>query len=205
MDTDTIFYILGGTLAAVALVISFLGLRRESFPPSKALMSAVIALFALLVAGTAAFAVASARDEQAHREAEEAEHAEEAAATEETAQAEPGASAAQAGGGEAAGGGGGAGAAATTTLELAADETDLAFDETTLQANPGAVTIEFDNPAIVPHNVAVQQGGKPLAESETVTQSGTSVTADLKAGRYEFLCTVPGHAEAGMRGILQVG
>jgi uncharacterized cupredoxin-like copper-binding protein len=52
--------------------------------------------------------------------------------------------------------------------------------------------------------VAIAQGGKTIAVSETVTESTTSVTAKLKPGEYTFLCTVPGHAEAGMEGTLTV-
>ncbi len=78
-----------------ALLVSFIGIRgKDSFPPSRGVMSAGIAVFLLLVAGTAAYAVASAREEQEHREEEqaheEAEAAEEVAATEGEAPAEGG-------------------------------------------------------------------------------------------------------------------
>jgi plastocyanin len=204
MENDTLFYVLGGALTVLAVIVSFLGLRREDFPPSGAVATGVIAIFALLVAGTAVFAVASARDEQAHREAEEAEHAAEEgrAAEEEGTASEPeqpaGEPSGQPAGEEPAAG-------AATTLQLAADPTALAFDKPSLSAQPGTVTIELDNPAPVPHNVAIAKGEQVVAESETVSDSQTSVSADLEPGAYEFVCTVPGHEEAGMEGTLEVG
>ena len=46
--------------------------------------------------------------------------------------------------------------------------------------------------------MAIEQDGKEIAASETVTEGDTSVSAELAPGTYTFLCTVPGHAEAGM-------
>ena len=66
------------------------------------------------------------------------------------------------------------------------------------------MTIDFDNPAALEHNVAIEQDGKEIAVSETLTEGKTSVSADLAAGTYTFICTVPGHAEAGMEGTLTV-
>jgi plastocyanin len=198
MENDTLFYILGGGLTVLAVVVSMIGLRRHDFPPSGAIAGAVIAVFALLVAGTAVFAVASARDEQAHREAEEAEHAAEEAGGE-------GETAASGQGGEAPPAGEQPAAGAGSTLQLAADETAIAFNKGSLSAEPGPVTIELDNPAPVPHNVAIAEGGEVLAESETVSGSRTSVSTELEPGSYEFVCTVPGHEEAGMKGTLEVG
>ena len=38
-----------------------------------------------------------------------------------------------------------------------------------------------------------------------MSDGGTSkVTADLKPGKYEFYCSVPGHEQAGMKGTLTV-
>ena len=90
------------------------------------------------------------------------------------------------------------------TLQLAASPTDLAFDTTSLTSKPGKVTIDFDNPAALEHNVAIEQDGKEIATSETIAEGKTSVSADLAPGTYTFLCTVPGHAEAGMEGTLTV-
>ena len=66
------------------------------------------------------------------------------------------------------------------------------------------MTIDFTNPAALEHNVAIEQNGEQIAVSELVAKGKTSVSADLAPGTYTFLCTVPGHAEAGMEGTLTV-
>jgi plastocyanin len=91
-----------------------------------------------------------------------------------------------------------------STLKLAADPSAIAFDTTELSAKAGQVTIDFSNPAPLEHDVAIEQDGKELAVSETITEGETSVSAELQPGTYTFLCTVPGHAEAGMEGTLTV-
>lgn len=225
MDNETVFYILGIALTALALVVSFLGIRSERFPPSTAVLSGIVAVFVGLIGATAAFAIAAAKDEQEHREAELAaeEHGEEAASGEAPGEGEAAAEAEQevespapdevAGGEQPSAGTKKPGqkkpaekapAGAETTLELAADPTQLLFDKTSLSAPPGEVTIELDNPAAIPHNVAVARGGDVIAESDTVTETETSVSTQLDPGGYEFLCTVPGHAEAGMQGTLSI-
>ena len=75
------------------------------------------------------------------------------------------------------------------TLQLAADPSQLAFDKTTLASKPGKVTIDFDNPSALEHDVAIEQGGKQIAVSETIAKGKTSVTADLEPGTY----TLPLH------------
>jgi uncharacterized cupredoxin-like copper-binding protein len=52
--------------------------------------------------------------------------------------------------------------------------------------------------------VAIEQGDKEIAVSDLIGKGKTSVSADLAAGTYTFICTVPGHAEAGMEGTLTV-
>jgi plastocyanin len=90
------------------------------------------------------------------------------------------------------------------TLQLAASPTEIAFDKKELSSAPGEVTIDFSNPAPLEHDVAIEKDGKEIAGSELIAEGKTSVTADLAPGTYTFLCTVPGHAEAGMTGTLTV-
>jgi len=103
------------------------------------------------------------------------------------------------GGGEAnaapRGGGGG------QRLALMADPTQLRFDKTSLEARAGRVTIVMTNPAQIDHNVSLQGDG----HGATVGTGGTStVSAELKPGRYTYYCSVPGHRAAGMHGTLTV-
>jgi plastocyanin len=93
---------------------------------------------------------------------------------------------------------------ASTTLPLAADPSALAFDKTELNAKPGKVTIDFDNPSPIPHNVVIEEDGKELAGFEPIAEGQEELSAELEAGTYTFYCSVPGHREAGMEGTLTV-
>jgi plastocyanin len=195
MSNGDLFYVCGGALAVSAVLVSFAGLRIKSFPGKAA---PVVALgFVVLIGATASFAVLHAKDEEEAKAAEFSEAneeitKEEAAPVEgdgEEAPAPKPAPAAKGPGG---------------TLQLAASPTDLAFDKTSLTSQPGKVTIDFNNPAALEHNVAIEQEGSEIATSETLAEGKTSVSADLAPGTYTFLCTVPGHAEAGMEGTLVV-
>jgi plastocyanin len=93
---------------------------------------------------------------------------------------------------------------ATTTLTLEASETELAFDKKELTAKPGKVTIDFTNPSAIPHNVVILKDGKELAGFEPIAEGEEIETAELEAGTYTFICSVPGHAQAGMEGTLTV-
>jgi|GEM_PF-275324 len=91
------------------------------------------------------------------------------------------------------------------TLQLAANPTQIAYEQTQLTSKPGKVTIDFTNPAALEHDVAIEgPEGKQLAVSETIAKGKTSVSAELAAGTYHYFCTVPGHREAGMEGTLVV-
>jgi len=186
-------------LAAAAVMVSFIGLRVESFPGRAA--PVVFLCFAVLIGGAMTFAVRNGQEEQEARAGELGKAGEEAEEEEASPVPEGGAKA-EGGGGAKAEEGGAAGPGGT--LQLAADPTQIAFDTTSLSSKPGKVTIEFDNPSAIEHDVAVEKDGEELAKSALVTEGKTSVTADLEPGDYTFLCTVPGHAEAGMEGTLTV-
>jgi plastocyanin len=101
----------------------------------------------------------------------------------------------------AAGGGGGA-----STLDISAPaDGALEFDQTDLTATAGSVTINFDNPASISHDVKVEDSaGEELGGTDLVSQGDASATIDLQPGSYTFFCSVPGHREGGMEGTLTV-
>jgi plastocyanin len=215
MENETLFYICGGVLAVSAVIVTVIGLKSEKFPGRA--LPLVIVWFAVFVVGATTFAVRYSAEEKEEREAEliqanqeiEADegegggfneaNADEAGAEEGSEEEEP------VGEVEGSKGGGGAGAGgAETTLQLAADPTALAFDKSELTAKPGKVTIDFDNPAPLEHNVVIEQDGKELAGFEPIVEGEEELTAELEPGTYTFFCSVPGHREAGMEGTLTV-
>jgi plastocyanin len=87
-------------------------------------------------------------------------------------------------------------------LTIPADPTGaLAFQFGKATAPAGKITVSMPNPAPIQHDISIQGVGK----GPVVGTGGTSTfSATLKAGTYTFLCTVPGHAQAGMKGTLTV-
>jgi plastocyanin len=107
--------------------------------------------------------------------------------------------------------------AATTTraapssagaLKISAEESNgLSFDKKSLSARAGRVTITMANPSgdNQPHGVAITGAGGVAKSGQVVQPGGTStVSLDLRPGRYTFYCPVPGHRQAGMEGTLTV-
>jgi len=193
MSNETLFYVCGIALAVSAVIVSLIGLRVKGFPGKAAPLVAL--WFVLLVGCATTFAVLHAKDEEQAKAAELSEASEEAEAEEREepikGNAAPKEEGAEGGAGE--------------TLKLSAVPDEIAFDTTKLTAKKaGEVTIDFDNPSALEHDVAIEQNGEQIAISETIAEGSTSVSAKLEPGTYTFLCTVPGHAEAGMEGTLTV-
>jgi len=148
-------------------------------------MKKLIALFALVLASMALVACGSSSDNSS---------------SEETA-AETSAGAAESGeksGGGSAGGG--------STVDFEADPGGaLAYTATEATAKAGKVTIDFNNPQGLTHDVAIEdEAGETIGQTELVAGEETSTTVNLKPGTYKYYCTVPGHREAGMEGTLVV-
>jgi plastocyanin len=97
-------------------------------------------------------------------------------------------------------GGGGA------TLDVSTPPgSDLAFDQKSLTAKAGSVTVDFDNKQSLQHDVVIaDSSGKVLGQTDLVSSGTASTTVDLQPGTYTFYCDVPGHEEAGMEGTLTV-
>jgi plastocyanin len=220
MSSSTVFYLLGGLLVASAVLLAFTGLRREGSFPSRSALIGVTGLFAALVAATMTVSVLQAEDEQEHREAELAEHEEEAAAEAEGPASggvvdqeqgatpaggalEPGPGPAEEPTGE--GGQSGGGAGAGNVLDVTSPEDgSLVFEPDGLEATAGAVTLVYDNPSPVQHNIALEFEGEEIAATETVADRKVELRQRLQPGEYVFYCAVPGHREGGMEGDLTV-
>jgi plastocyanin len=103
-------------------------------------------------------------------------------------------------------GGGGGGGGEATTLKLSADPGGaIAYDTDSLEAPAGDVTIDFDNPANLAHDVCLESpAGDEVGCSDTVTDDSTSLDAKVESGDYTFFCSVDGHRQSGMEGTLTV-
>lgn len=194
----TAFYVLGGVLAAWALLVTALGVTQHGFPGKGGGEKIVAAISVVLVAAAIGAAVIGAAEEAKEHEEAEAAHTGGEPASEEGAPAEDSPLPQDEGAGAPAGGGGSA-------LQLRADPGgQLSFDKKDLVAAAGKVTITMTNPSSNPHNVAVEGNGVD-EEGDVVTGGDTStVSPDLEPGEYTFYCSVPGHREGGMEGSLTV-
>jgi plastocyanin len=101
------------------------------------------------------------------------------------------------------GGGGAAGGGGAVTVSAVADGS-TAFEESSLEASAGPTTFEFTNPASLAHDFCLEQDGSEVGCSETITDSETTLEADLETGEYTYYCSVAGHREGGMEGTLTV-
>ena len=200
----TAFFILGPALVVAALLVSYLGLRSQDFP-SKAQFGGILSVFIALIAGTAVFSVLNAQSEPLGDENREAakealEQGEEHGVQEADNPGDEGtASGGPSPAAPAAGGGG-----ATLKVSSPSDGA-LSFDPSTLEAKPGPVTIDYDNPSPVPHDIALEDsGGETFADTQPAANKIFTVSAELKPGEFVYYCSVPGHREAGMEGTLTV-
>jgi uncharacterized cupredoxin-like copper-binding protein len=94
---------------------------------------------------------------------------------------------------------------------------DFYFDPDQLQGSAGdEITIELENVSGQPHTFTIEEGAArgdnfddwPLSEVDIEVGAGESdsitITLPDEAGEYEFICTIPGHYEAGQWGTLTV-
>jgi plastocyanin len=97
-------------------------------------------------------------------------------------------------------------ASADGTIAITADpDGSLAYEEKSIEAPAGELTIEFDNPAAIGHDVVVETTeGEELARTDVIQQDTATTTAELEPGEYTFYCSVAAHRDAGMEGPLTV-
>ena len=87
--------------------------------------------------------------------------------------------------------------------EITIEMTEMAFDPDVIEITAGEpVNLTVTNLGAVFHDLTIDE-----LDLQIGADSGETVTVGLEVdepGRYEFYCSVPGHASAGMRGTLTV-
>jgi uncharacterized cupredoxin-like copper-binding protein len=92
----------------------------------------------------------------------------------------------------------------SSVVHLSAPVSGLRYDQKTVHAHAGRIKIVFLNRSALKHNVNVENGEHELGKTATVVHGTTTMFVTLKAGKYNFYCSVPGHEDAGMHGTLIV-
>ena len=78
---------------------------------------------------------------------------------------------------------------------------NLHFDVGTIKTAAGPLEVTFVNKGGMEHTFKVTGTDFELKASGGQTKTGT---VTLEKGTYEFECTIPGHAQAGMKGQIEV-
>ncbi|HTI30476.1 MAG TPA: multicopper oxidase domain-containing protein [Methylomirabilota bacterium] len=85
--------------------------------------------------------------------------------------------------------------------EIAISAFDLGFDPGTVDVpEAGSYTVTFHNTGAIAHDLTFADGTKLTAEAGEMA----TATVTIPAGGTTFLCTVPGHSDAGMKGTVTV-
>lgn len=75
----------------------------------------------------------------------------------------------------------------------------LSFSGMPATLKAGTYTFRYANKSTVPHNLKVGTKSTPV-----FTKGVRSVTVTLRKGTVAYICTVPGHGAAGMKGTIRV-
>jgi uncharacterized cupredoxin-like copper-binding protein len=104
--------------------------------------------------------------------------------------------------------------AAATVAVTAGKPSEFGYKLSTKTVTHGSVTFNVTNSGAIPHTFKLCTRPTTSSAANTCTGKGTRLitpggSATLvvlipKAGKYEYLCTVAGHAAGGMKGLLTV-
>jgi len=90
--------------------------------------------------------------------------------------------------------------AAATTIQVKGGEFFFKLSSKSI-AKSGKVTFVFKNVGHVTHDFKINGKKTPLIQPG---KTARLVVAFKKKGKFSYLCTVPGHAAAGMKGVFTV-
>ena len=93
-----------------------------------------------------------------------------------------------------------AGSSATVVTVTAGKPAELKFTLSKKTVSKGKVTFRVTNKGALEHDFKIAGKVTPkLKPGKTI-----SLTVTLKKGKAPYLCTIPGHAAAGMKGVIAV-
>jgi uncharacterized cupredoxin-like copper-binding protein len=175
----TAYYVLGITMVVGALVLSAIGLTREGFPPSRGMARAIIGgTLVLVLVGAGVLIAVTSKEHPKEEAAEKAELAAERSAGENPE-------------GAVQGEGGGA------NVRAVEKEFSIKLDKGG-DLSAGKYRFRVVNDGKIDHDLAIEGQGSEEKTPLIGPGNEASLEADLKAGKYRFYCTVPGHAQSGM-------
>jgi nitrite reductase (NO-forming) len=94
--------------------------------------------------------------------------------------------------------------AMTAAEQITISGSEFAFTPATVTVKKGQqVEITFKNTGKYPHNLTITDLGVKSNTIKPGEQDVVTFTPD-KTGNFAFMCTVPGHADKGMTGVLKV-
>jgi uncharacterized cupredoxin-like copper-binding protein len=94
----------------------------------------------------------------------------------------------------------GPGASSSTTTAVNVSATEFRFTLSRQSVPPGKVVFAISNKGKIAHDFSINGETSALVSPGTTT----NLTVRLGNGKFLYLCTLPGHAQAGMKGTLVV-
>lgn len=83
---------------------------------------------------------------------------------------------------------------------------DFGIEPQTIKVNSGRVRFRITNQGAVEHDFHIPAVEKHASHEQHLVKPGETriLDYDLRPGKYEVVCTIPGHREAGMTAVLDV-
>jgi uncharacterized cupredoxin-like copper-binding protein len=169
-----VYFVIGGTVVAWALILSFGGMARVKDFPDKRGGRFLLLVSLTLAAGAFTALLATTKKEHPREEAQ----AKAAEKTKEEQAATPG--------------------AAGGTVAVSESEYKIVLaGGTTLKA--GNSTFDVKNAGKIQHDLAVEGPGGEKKTPLIDAGKASALQVDLRPGKYKLYCTVPGHEQLGMK------
>ena len=103
------------------------------------------------------------------------------------------------------GGGSSEAAAVTTPAEIDVDLSEFAITPGTLEVPAAGAKLRVTNSGSTVHNIDIPQLGLSSGDLSPGQAATITVPAGQAEGMYDMLCTIAGHADSGMRGMVHTG